>query len=192
MGMNRRNVLIGLGAATAGGGALFATGAFTTVEAQRSVSVETAADADAIVGLTDATDGNYVTVSDGVAAIDIGSDSAGVNQSARTHFETLLNIANNGTNDVTRITFEIQGENGEEELLTSIPENGYGGQDGEDFTGDDTTVLTPDDDPVRLGLEIELRADHIDETVNAYDDTNGGIDAEFFDPTLVITVETDN
>ena len=37
--MNRRNVLTGLGGLAIGGGALFGTGAFTSVEAQRTVEV---------------------------------------------------------------------------------------------------------------------------------------------------------
>jgi len=39
MGMNRRNVLTGLGGLAIGGGALFGSGAFTSVEATRSVEV---------------------------------------------------------------------------------------------------------------------------------------------------------
>ena len=39
MAMNRRNVLIGLGTVAAGGGAVLGTGAFSTVEAERTMSV---------------------------------------------------------------------------------------------------------------------------------------------------------
>lgn len=182
MAMNRRNVLIGMGAATAGGGALIATGAFTTVEAERSVSVETAGDDAALLQMVDATDGTYVSVDDGVVQIDIGDESAGVNRSARTVFEHLIDISNNGNQDVTSLTFEIQGDNGEDELLTPIPES----YEAEDFDGDG---LSPGDEPVTLGLEIELRESEVDGDPAAYD--NGDIDAENFDPTLVITANTD-
>ena len=52
--MNRRNVLIGLGGLVAGGGALIGTGAFDTVEAERTVSVETAGDAAALLAFSPA------------------------------------------------------------------------------------------------------------------------------------------
>ena len=42
--MKRRTILLGLGTAIAGGGAVLGTGAFTTVEADRSVSVNVAED----------------------------------------------------------------------------------------------------------------------------------------------------
>ena len=49
MAMNRRNVLIGLGTVAAGGGAVLGTGAFSTVEAERTVSIETSGDSGAVV-----------------------------------------------------------------------------------------------------------------------------------------------
>jgi len=48
---DRRSVIVGLGSLVTAGGALFGTGAFSTVTAERSVSVETAGDPDALLGL---------------------------------------------------------------------------------------------------------------------------------------------
>ncbi|WP_162991485.1 hypothetical protein [Halostella salina] len=50
--MNRRNVLIGLGTAVVGGGAAFGSGAFTNVEAERTVDLQTSGDGSAQVQLS--------------------------------------------------------------------------------------------------------------------------------------------
>ena len=104
----------------AGGGALIGTGAFTTVEAQRTVNVETAADADAFLGLspddrdsnTSGTQNAYVSETDGTLQINLdgngtNSNASGLNQNARTTFRRLVEIANNGTQEVTSITLEF-------------------------------------------------------------------------------------
>lgn len=102
MGMNRRNVLIGLGTVTAGGGAVFASGAFSQVEADRSVSVATAGDASALVALS--VDDSYNGISDGGTGtqgetiIDISLEN--INDDAVTTFDDVLTITNNGNNSV--------------------------------------------------------------------------------------------
>ncbi len=52
MNMNRRNVLLGLGTAAAGSGAVFGSGAFTQVSATRDVAVSVAEDSGSVVELT--------------------------------------------------------------------------------------------------------------------------------------------
>ncbi|TKX73066.1 hypothetical protein EXE40_01715 [Halorubrum sp. GN11GM_10-3_MGM] len=93
----------------AGGGALLGTGAFTTVEAERTVTVETAGDADAFLGITpfpDSANADYVTApADGTVEIDItgeGTDAPGegVNRNAITEVDRLLEVTNNGTQSV--------------------------------------------------------------------------------------------
>jgi len=51
--MNRRNVLTGLGAAAAGSGMVFGSGAFTQVQAERQVTINVDEDAQALVELDD-------------------------------------------------------------------------------------------------------------------------------------------
>ena len=97
MAMNRRNVLIGLGAVAAGGGAVLGTGAFSTVEAQRTVSLSAADDNNATVELSvdetsnaisdsgsntiniDGENLNYdaMTTVDGVLTVTVSSDASG-------------------------------------------------------------------------------------------------------------------
>ncbi|GAB3701660.1 hypothetical protein [Halorubrum salinum] len=129
---NRRSVLIGLGGLVAGGGAILSTGAFDTVEAQRTVSVQTAGDADGFLGLeaadrTDDTDSSpanastganqneYVEQTDGTIQINLdgGNDGdaddggTGLNQDAITTFRNLVTITNNGTQDIGSLTLSI-------------------------------------------------------------------------------------
>lgn len=124
MDMNRRNVLIGLGGVVAGGGALLGTGAFTTVEAQRTVTVNTDGDAGALLSLAEAGDGtssDVVSTENGLLVIDFdaaANGSQGVNLDALTTVGAVsgdpldtvdtaaLEITNNGTETVD-ISFDI-------------------------------------------------------------------------------------
>lgn len=93
MGMNRRNALIGMGTIAASGGALFATGAFSTVEAERTFSVQVASDDQAILGLG-AVDSTYVSETDGVLEVDLAAEFD-LNYDAETDFGELWSITNN-------------------------------------------------------------------------------------------------
>lgn len=134
---SRRSVLIGLGSLVAGGGALLGTGAFTTVTAERTVSIETTGDASGFLGLeaadridnsgtnqsnagTGANQNEYVQETGGTIQINLdgGSDGdtddngTGLNQNAETVFRNLVTITNNGTQTVTNLTLSIQENSG--------------------------------------------------------------------------------
>ena len=115
---NRRSVLIGLGGLVAGGGALLGTGAFTTVTAERTVNVETTGDASAFLALEPATEddsdnGQYADGSGDTIEItlngdaDAEDDAAGLNQNARTTIRNIVQVSNNGTQDVTSLSLSI-------------------------------------------------------------------------------------
>ncbi|MFD1572035.1 hypothetical protein [Halorubrum laminariae] len=131
---NRRSVLIGLGGLVAGGGALLGTGAFTSVSAERTVNVATSGDASAFLSLqaadrTDDTDDSpsnigdedqvnqneYVQQTDGTIVINLdgGDDEdaddagTGLNQRAKTTFENLVTVTNNGTQNVNSLTLSM-------------------------------------------------------------------------------------
>lgn len=95
----RRTLLLGLGGATAGTGALLGTGAFTTVEAERSVALETADDSDAFLGF-EVLDEHAVDETDGTIEFDLLAD-------ATTRYEGLVNVRNNGTQTVMSLRFEF-------------------------------------------------------------------------------------
>ena len=126
MRLTRRNTLIGLGAAAAGAGAIGGTGAFTSVEADRSVSVSTAGDAGAALQILPADDGDgsatqnaleYTnangpdsfsgdTLSISLSSTDSDDNSAGLNVGATTRIEDLFRVTNNGTEQVD-LDFQI-------------------------------------------------------------------------------------
>jgi len=124
MRMNRRNVLLGLGAIVAGGGATLGTGAFSSVSAQRSATIETAGDASAFLGIEahssrsdEAQDPNDPDASSGTPYLTLTSndilefnfdgsgtptiDGSGLNRNATTEFENLIVLSNQGSQTVS-------------------------------------------------------------------------------------------
>lgn len=88
--MNRRSYLTAIAAAT-GGSAVVGSGAFSTVEADRGVSVRVAGDDDALLGIVPG-DSELVSVVDGQLEVSLtGSDTAaeGVNLDAVTRIGSL-------------------------------------------------------------------------------------------------------
>jgi hypothetical protein len=118
MRLTRRNALIGLGTGVAGAGVITGTGAFTSVSAERSVSVNTAGDASAALKIEPTTMGEeYLTDNsdNGALSIDLGSGN-GLNMNAKTVISPLLQITNNasaGSTDikVTSGSINNSGEN---------------------------------------------------------------------------------
>lgn len=70
--MKRRSFAIGIGALSVGGAAAVGTGAFSSAEATRDVSVDVADDADAYLAMRSESD--YAVVEDGVLELDFGKD----------------------------------------------------------------------------------------------------------------------
>ena len=200
--MKRRNVVLGLGGLIAGGGALIGTGAFDTVEAERTVSVETAGDADAFLGLEDARgDGEYVEADNGTIQINLDGNTEGaegLNQNADTTFRELVEVTNQGTQTVETINLEMftpDGENtgadndvGDQTFWFPIDEVEGGGQD---LIGNNDDILgqgdTPDQlapgDAINFGIEVRLTEDEL------HGDGDG--DLPNGDYTLSITAEAE-
>ncbi|RJX51147.1 hypothetical protein [Halonotius pteroides] len=107
MRLTRRNAVLGLTGVTAGGGAIVGTGAFTSVEAERSVTVTTAGDADAALGMEPLSTPNgdeYAAIDGGTLAITVPT----VNLTAVTHIDDVFGVTNNGTQPVV-VCLEEQG-----------------------------------------------------------------------------------
>lgn len=134
--MNRRQLLALIGSLSAGTAVVNGTGAFTSVEAERDVSVEVASDANAYLALS-ATGPNapYTTVEDGQLGIDLTADNTsdisggqGVNAEAITVFEDLFEIRNQGTQEATvsatPLTF-VDSESEDTLLLLVVPESDF-------------------------------------------------------------------
>ncbi|MFD1563215.1 hypothetical protein ACFR99_06615 [Haloarchaeobius amylolyticus] len=134
--MNRRNVLLGLGAVVAGGSATLGTGAFSSVDAQRSATIRTVGDAAAFLGIeahpnrsddtvspNDPDDGSegtpYLTLTgdemlefnfDGSGTPSI--DGAGLNRIATTEFDDLIEISNQGSQDNVSLDIKLVDSSG--------------------------------------------------------------------------------
>ena len=152
MGMNRRNVLVGLGGLTVGGGALFASGAFTTVEAQRTVELSTTGDAEALLSLADG-GSQLVRVESGLIRLDEDE----LNEDALTRADNAIDVDNNGEEDVG---FYVEDDNniGEGEVL-----NFYTNSD-ESIVGSENAIALDSDagETTTVGVEIELRGNDED------------------------------
>ena len=108
---NRRKFLTGLGALAAGSATAMGTGAFTSVSADRNVSVAVADDADALLAIepTDGANADYadgsgnsleINIDDSTALDDNGVSGDGLNDDARTIIRDIFKIRNQGTQDV--------------------------------------------------------------------------------------------
>jgi hypothetical protein len=135
MQLTRRNALIGMGTVAAGAGVIGGTGAFTSVEADRTVSVQTAGDGDAALVLEQAElDGSvtsnaseYVQETSGTVQINLDgtqgnssdANAAGLNQNAKTRFDNLVGVANQGTQPITSLTLSMSGQSLSDTELTN-------------------------------------------------------------------------
>lgn len=193
MALSRRNVLIGLGTLVTGAGAAFGTGAFTTVTAERTVNVETAGDASAALALSPARDDEaYVEQTDGTIEINLdGSDSnaSGLNQSARTRFENLVTVTNNGTQAITTLNFEFDVTNSSDD---TAHENALSITSGDTtISADGSANLLVDSDEGSAGsdeltsgqsMPFGVEVDLLDSGISDFDSAA--------DVTLTITAET--
>jgi hypothetical protein len=103
--MERRKFLIASGALAAGGAAAMGSGAFSSVEAERSVSISVENDTNAYLAMeaADNPNGNeYVSSDGGTLELSIGDNGngGGVNKDAVTEFAELFTITNQGTQQI--------------------------------------------------------------------------------------------
>lgn len=144
MDMNRRNVLIGLGTAAVGTGAAFGSGAFTQVEAERSVNVEVANDSNAHVGLVPNADvAGAVTTSGGDLEIKLDSslgNGNGVNRNASIRVSNETDPTINGS-------------------ISAESDNGF-------------KIVNQNDSAVSIDLEVDS-ADAVELNAHYYEGTDG-------------------
>ena len=103
--MERRNFVIGLGGIAASAGLVAGSGAFSQIEADRNMSVTVADDAAAYLSLAEGTgDAAYSGVdADGNVELAFGAvnEATGANDNAVSWFDALVEVGNNGDNQVT-------------------------------------------------------------------------------------------
>jgi len=131
--MERRKFVIGMGALATGSAAAVGTGAFTSVEAERDLVVDTAGDAGGLLGIEPADTPNgdaYAEDDDGIVSIDLTSTSGvsgapqGVNNEAFTVIDDILTVTNQGSQD---IVIGVGLEDGDGNLVSDQAQIGVGG-----------------------------------------------------------------
>ena len=151
MRLTRRNALIGLGTVAAGAGVIGGTGAFTSVNADREVSVSSTGDASANV---------QIVVNEVQGLVDSGSNTIGLsfenlNQNATTTYEGALTVTPQGSNGPYDITIPFSPPN-----VTFTVNGGSGVSGGTDVDIDVTIDLTgsnsESDIPSDATVEIDV------------------------------------
>ena len=120
MKMNRRNALLGIGAIATGGGALFGSGAFSQVDADRTVNITTTGDGSANLQLEVDPNSSHANLTDSSGTSDgtnsqdtIQIDATNINDDAQTTYNGALRITNNGTsNPDVNVSISTSGTSG--------------------------------------------------------------------------------
>lgn len=102
MDLNRRSVLLGLGTAAATVGGAFASGAFSSVEATRTVNLNTADDTNALLSFqaNSPAGDNIIATEDESGSSVIKIEQTDLNENATTTFTGALAVGNSGGKDV--------------------------------------------------------------------------------------------
>jgi hypothetical protein len=199
----RRSLLFGTAGLIAGSGAIFGTGAFTSVEADRTVTVQTAGDNSAALALETINDSpnstgddSYVTLSDGTLSIEIPN----VNLEAVTHINRLFRITNNGTQDVVVYIEEVinnrnEGNdngnaidfNAKKDQFEGNPEAGGSHKianpelvdiSGPSGSPGDVGILLPTGESVEVGISIDTSDENLNNGLNSDQDAGVGSGTE--------------
>lgn len=174
--MNRRQLLAGLGAAAAGGGAALGTGAFTSVEADRSVNVSVADEDQAYLALDKLSAASYPNAtfvsqnaSTGIS-IDINDatgtedDGDGVGLDSVYEFDNLFQVKNQGTQDVD-LSITTLSDSDFDPDASGLSVEFYDGTDSstslDPDTGSSVTISTGNS--VNIGLKITTDEPSVDD-----------------------------
>jgi len=150
MKLTRRNALIGLGSLVAGSGALVGTGAFSSVEADRTVNINTSGDSSAQLGIgagSGATSIVGTETDDGVDQFKL--EQTDLNADALTTFSDAVEVSNNGNSEVG---FYISSATGLGDSATLDIE-----QDGTSVVGSNNAVSLTTSTPIDLDVVVDLQ-----------------------------------
>jgi hypothetical protein len=162
--MDRRKFIAAMGSLAAGGAAATGTGAFTSVSANRSLTVQTDGDNDALLGLY-AEDGanaeTYVSApgDNGTLSIDITTDVADdnsaapndANKNAYTVVRSLFEVKNQGTQNVyvwaSGLPDGVRLFHDDPDIMNHVSNSGYSINEGGNDGAFSTTSSIDADDP---------------------------------------------
>ncbi|AEH38163.1 DUF1102 domain-containing protein [Halopiger xanaduensis] len=187
--MHRRKFVIGVGSLAAGSAAAIGTGAFDSVEAERTVTAELADDADAYLALESSSSHSEVDPNGRLKIFDINGitndgGGHGVGGNSEYHFDGVFEVTNQGTDTVH---FYVGGlgtfVNGNDELA-----NVYVYEDGARDTpldGDAGALQIDSGTTESIGVYVETGDVDVEpdgSTTNSYNGT-ATVYAEIDDPT---------
>jgi len=133
-----------------------ASGAFTTVSAERTVTVDTAGDANALLALegNSSGTGEYVTTENDQIVIDLSSPgnqgAEGVNLNATTSMSYMINVTNNGDQEVDFYVTVTDNSN----AVDLVFYNGSTYTTSSNITGSTNGVQIGSGDQISIGLQI--------------------------------------
>jgi hypothetical protein len=195
--VSRRNLLIGLGVSAAGGGALLGTGAFTTVSAERSVSVQTAGDGQAFLTIVPGENGSHYIQDDGSGTVQIDITGAGgtdgFNERSKTTITKLLKVTNNAA-DGSDATVGLSGS-APTATPTAEATTAFTVQDGDGNAVADLTFFVGDslDNASVATLSVGGASASIGVLVDTYDvGTENGTTLPVDDTLTIVAVEPQN
>ncbi|MDB2240142.1 hypothetical protein [Halorubrum ezzemoulense] len=155
--MNRRDVVVGLGALVGTGAAASGTGAFSAAEASREAKINVVDDSDGLVGLVanDAVAGVRMNTG-GELTISLGDDDPGVNVGSVYQFGAF--VSDNGVTDITGDTFSV--------VAADDPSDMSGGQESLESA---FAVVNQSANDLALTVDFELRDDSDEGTKYAFE-----------------------
>lgn len=162
--MNRRQLLVGLGATAAGGGAAIGTGAFTSVSADRDVSVAVANENNAYLGIepsppsspnsTFATQDASTSNQIGLNFDDSGNSGSGVGLSSTYNFDDVFRITNQGTQTIYVWANFSGGDLGDDDIWFYPDSN----DDRRLNDGTNSVVTVPTGETINMGVHVDTNA----------------------------------
>lgn len=123
--MRPKGKLFALFAIFAAIGLVTATGAFTTVQADRTVNVQVSGDSSALLVIDESSNAPSVVGSSGGASGEISftiGSSTGLNENATTVLTPIVNVTNNG-NEAVNLTVSATSDNGGVTVVVVDPTN---------------------------------------------------------------------
>ena len=188
--MNRRSVLFAMGATSLSAGAIFGSGAFTTIEADRSVELGVSNDSDAQVAFKRGSGTgadriiNKDTDAESIEVIQFNQEK--LNRQAKTVFKRAIKIENNTESLSIELYVSKDAETSDSDTLDiSDGPLDFRTPDGEETTsgGDGSIVGTENDQSITIGAEssaeldivVDLRGDDIIDGTTTAEDNLGDI-----------------
>jgi hypothetical protein len=151
-------VLIGLGASATAVGGIFGSGAFTSVEAERTVTLETVGDASGLVTFVGSDEEIIQNESVGAASNNvIEFNQSALNEVAETTYSSVLTVTNNGSEAVGLSVDNSQGKDPNNLVGSALDVLDSGNSIVDSGDGSSAVNLAADGGSVTLSIVVDLR-----------------------------------